>query len=82
MTAAGRTADEPAPLTGFTVAVTADRRSAELRTLLERRGARVVTAPAITIVPLRDDVALRLLDGTSRDTVLAMIGSAVGSVCL
>jgi uroporphyrinogen-III synthase len=47
-----------APLTGFTVAVTAARRREELATLLERRGARTVTAPAIRIVPLADDTEL------------------------
>lgn len=46
------------PLTGFTVAVTAARRREELVTLLARRGARVVEAPAIRIVPLADDSAL------------------------
>ncbi|MEV0715064.1 uroporphyrinogen-III synthase [Asanoa sp. NPDC050611] len=47
-----------APLLGFTVAVTAERRRDELTTMLERRGARVVLAPAITIIPLLDDAAL------------------------
>ncbi|GIG59365.1 hypothetical protein Lfu02_37370 [Longispora fulva] len=47
-----------APLEGFTVAVTADRRRGELAALLERRGARVISAPAITILPLADDTAL------------------------
>jgi uroporphyrinogen-III synthase len=47
------------PLCGFTVAVTADRRRDELAALLERRGARVVLAPALRIVPLADDVELR-----------------------
>ena len=37
---------DAAPLAGFTVAVTADRRHDELAGLLERRGARVVVAPA------------------------------------
>ncbi|BCY07709.1 uroporphyrinogen-III synthase [Actinoplanes sp. L3-i22] len=46
-------------LSGFTVAVTAERRRSEMTALLERRGARVVSAPAITIVPLIDDDALR-----------------------
>ncbi|AEV83462.1 uroporphyrinogen III synthetase [Actinoplanes sp. SE50] len=46
-------------LAGFTVAVTAERRRGEMTALLERRGARVVSAPAITIVPLIDDDALR-----------------------
>ncbi len=47
------------PLAGFTVGVTAARRSEELITLLERRGATVVHAPAIRIIPLMDDIELR-----------------------
>lgn len=47
------------PLAGFTVGVTAARRAEEFITLLERRGAAVVHAPAIRIVPLVDDVELR-----------------------
>lgn len=47
-----------APLTGFTVAVTAARRRDELAGLLERRGARTMVAPAIRIVPLADDTEL------------------------
>src|ERR1700756_4377575 len=47
------------PLAGFTIGVTAARRSEELITLLERRGAAVVHAPAIRIIPLVDDVELR-----------------------
>ena len=46
------------PLAGYTVAVTAARRKEELAALLERRGARVVHAPAIRIVPLADDADL------------------------
>ncbi|SFL46082.1 uroporphyrinogen-III synthase [Geodermatophilus ruber] len=46
------------PLAGYTVAVTAARRREELGALLERRGARVVYAPAIRIVPLADDAEL------------------------
>ncbi len=42
-------------LTGFTVAITACRRREELAGLLERRGARVVSAPAVQIRPLSDD---------------------------
>jgi uroporphyrinogen-III synthase len=49
---------DPAPLAGFTVAVTAARRREELTSLLERRGARVVEAPAIRIVPTTDDELL------------------------
>jgi uroporphyrinogen-III synthase len=47
------------PLTGFTIGVTAARRSEELIALLQRRGADVVHAPAIRIIPLVDDVELR-----------------------
>ncbi|WP_222263402.1 uroporphyrinogen-III synthase [Modestobacter marinus] len=51
-------ADELLPLAGYTVAVTAARRREELGALLDRRGARVVYAPAIRIVPLSDDAEL------------------------
>ncbi|WP_285624948.1 uroporphyrinogen-III synthase [Actinoallomurus iriomotensis] len=50
------------PLAGFTVGVTAARRHEELSGLLERKGARVVYAPAIRLVPLADDT--ELLDAT------------------
>ncbi|WP_037910830.1 uroporphyrinogen-III synthase [Actinacidiphila yeochonensis] len=50
---------EAGPLTGFTVGVTAARRRDELVALLTRRGARVVEAPALRILPLEDDIALR-----------------------
>jgi uroporphyrinogen-III synthase len=62
MTAAGLNGDPAAvtaePLTGFTVAVTSGRRHEELVGLLERRGARVVSAPAVRIRPLEDDAEL------------------------
>ena len=51
------------PLAGFTVGVTAARRHEELSALLERRGARVVHAPAIRLVPLADDAVLRAATG-------------------
>ena len=53
------TAVEELPLAGFTVAVTAARRHEELTALLQRRGARVVEAPAIRIISTGDDVELR-----------------------
>ncbi|WP_019203713.1 uroporphyrinogen-III synthase [Tsukamurella sp. 1534] len=53
------TVAQAAPLTGFTVAVTAARRADELTTMLERRGAAVTAAPAISMVPLADDERLR-----------------------
>ncbi|KIZ18698.1 uroporphyrinogen-III synthase [Streptomyces natalensis] len=45
-------------LDGFTVGVTAARRAEELGALLERRGAQVMHAPALRIVPLPDDTEL------------------------
>ncbi len=54
-----RTAGQPhRPLSGFTVGVTAARRADELGALLERRGANVLHAPALRIVPLADDSEL------------------------
>jgi uroporphyrinogen-III synthase len=47
------------PLTGYAVAITADRRREEFASMLERRGARVVHAPAMRIVPLAEDTELR-----------------------
>ncbi|MER7705358.1 uroporphyrinogen-III synthase [Kitasatospora sp. NPDC097605] len=55
-----RPAPRPGPLTGFTVGVTAARRRDELTALLTRRGAQVVEAPVLRIMPLADDLALRL----------------------
>jgi uroporphyrinogen-III synthase len=46
------------PLSGYTVGVTAERKAEELGGLLERRGAAVLHAPAIHIVPLVDDSEL------------------------
>jgi uroporphyrinogen-III synthase len=68
----------PAPLSGYTVAVTAARRADEIRGLLERRGAEVVHAPALRIVPLADDTDLHkatssLIDEPP-DTVVATTG--------
>ena len=54
------TSPETAPdaLAGFTIGVTATRRREEFAALLERRGARVVRAPAIRLVPLSEDADL------------------------
>jgi uroporphyrinogen-III synthase len=54
----GGTAPQPGPLAGFTVGVTAARRADELGALLQRRGAAVLHAPALRIVPLADDSEL------------------------
>jgi uroporphyrinogen-III synthase len=48
-----------APLTGFRVAVTSARRADELGALLQRRGATVTSAAAITMLALPDDDELR-----------------------
>ncbi|MFN2494781.1 MAG: uroporphyrinogen-III synthase [Pseudonocardiaceae bacterium] len=58
MTASLVAGSELLPLAGFTVGVTAARRAEELGALLERRGAEVLHAPAIRIVPLADDAEL------------------------
>lgn len=67
------------PLTGFTVGVTAARRREELVALLERRGARVVEAPAIRIVPVEDD---RQLVAATRECLsgvdIAVATTAIG----
>ncbi|TQF66134.1 uroporphyrinogen-III synthase [Rhodococcus spelaei] len=62
------------PLLGFTVGVTAARRSEEFSTLLTRRGATVVAAAAIRIIPLVDDAELErvtreLIDSPAEITV-------------
>ncbi|QBJ95285.1 uroporphyrinogen-III synthase [Rhodococcus sp. ABRD24] len=55
-------------LRGFTVGITASRRADELATLLIRRGAAVVHAPAIRIIPLSDDTELsRVTDAIVAD---------------
>ena len=53
------TEPDAASLTGFTVAITASRRVDEFTTMLRRRGADVVAAAAMNMVPLADDVRLR-----------------------
>ncbi|MEU8627249.1 uroporphyrinogen-III synthase [Streptomyces sp. NPDC048669] len=67
--------EQHGPLAGFTVGVTAARRADELATLLRRRGAAVVHAPALRTVPLADDSELlaateELLD-SAPDVVIA-----------
>ena len=63
------------PLDGFTVGVTAARRAEELGALLRRRGAEVLHAPALRIVPLADDdellAATRALIAHAPDIVVA-----------
>ncbi|MGW2345312.1 uroporphyrinogen-III synthase [Streptomyces sp. NPDC001661] len=63
------------PIEGFTVGVTAARRADELGALLQRRGASVLHAPALRIVPLADDsellVATKELIDHAPDVVVA-----------
>lgn len=72
--------EEHEPLAGFTVGVTAARRAEEFGALLERRGAAVLYAPALRIVPLADDTELlaatREVIGSAPDVVVAT--TAVG----
>ncbi|QKW19755.1 uroporphyrinogen-III synthase [Kitasatospora sp. NA04385] len=49
---------ESGPLAGWTIGITAARRADELTALLQRRGASVLRAPALRIVPLADDTEL------------------------
>jgi uroporphyrinogen-III synthase len=63
------------PLAGFTVGVTDTGGHEELTARLERRGARVVHAPAVRLVPLTEDADLReatraVLAGPIDDVVL------------
>ena len=74
----GALARSTASLAGYTVGVTADRRRDELAHLLENRGARVVIAPALRIVPIADDAELRAATreclSTPPDVVLVSTG--------
>ena len=65
-------------LTGFTIAITAARRRREFGAALERRGARIVYAPAIRLVPLADDTELH--DATKRciDAPLDIVVATTG----
>ena len=66
------------PLAGYTVGVTAARRAEELAVLLQRRGANVLHAPTIRIVPLPDDAELlaatRAVISAPVDAVVATTG--------
>lgn len=72
--------EQHGPLAGFTVGVTAARRAEEFGALLERRGATVLHAPALRIVPLADDgellAATRSIVESALDVVVAT--TAVG----
>lgn len=67
-----------APLAGFTVGVTADRRAEEQGTALQRRGAEVIYGAALRMIPLSDDsqlvAASRELAARPADIVVATTG--------
>src|SRR5689334_19474169 len=74
-----------APLSGFTIAVTADQRREEQVELLRRRGATVVEGPTVRTVTLVDDAGLRaaiqeLVDRPPDVTVLLAGGGTRGMV--
>ena len=67
------------PLRGYTVAVTADRRRAELAALLERRGANVLCAQAVQLVSVADDELLAATQACLDGTVdLLVVTTAIG----
>ncbi|MFF2660180.1 uroporphyrinogen-III synthase [Kitasatospora sp. NPDC058032] len=69
---------QPGPLTGFTIGVTAVRRRDELTALLARYGAQVVEAPALRIMPLADDLALREATGACLAAPLDYVVATTG----
>ncbi|WUI03386.1 uroporphyrinogen-III synthase [Spirillospora sp. NBC_00431] len=68
----------PGPLAGFAVGVTAARRHGALAALLERGGARVVLAPAVSVAPPGDDVPAHRWSRAEDPTPLRrLVGQAV-----
>lgn len=66
------------PLAGYTVGITPARRREELAAALERRGAKVISAPAIKIVPLADDSELRAATLRCLDAPLDFVIATTG----
>ncbi len=73
-------AEPAATLSGYTIGITADRRRDELATLLQSRGARVVLAPALRIVPIADDAELRAATRACLDTPpdVVLVSTGIG----
>ncbi len=73
-------AEPTASLSGYTIGVTADRRRDELAGLLESRGARVVLAPALRIVPIADDAELKAATRACLDTPpdVVLVNTGIG----
>ena len=76
--ALSRLSDEVEPLAGYTVGITAARRREEFAAALERRGAKVVSGPAIRIVPLADDSQLRAATQRCLDAPLDVVIATTG----
>jgi uroporphyrinogen-III synthase len=66
------------PLAGYTVGITAARRREEFAAALERRGAKVISAPAIRIVPLADDSELLAATRRCLETPLDLVIATTG----
>lgn len=75
-----RTARLSTALLGTTIVLTVDRRSGELAAALERHGAQVRHAPALTIVPHIDDVELveRTRELIARPPDVVVVTTGVG----
>jgi uroporphyrinogen-III synthase len=73
-------AEPTAALSGYTIGVTSDRRRDELAGLLESRGARVVLAPALRIVPIADDAELRAATRACLDSPpdIVLVNTGIG----
>lgn len=66
------------PLAGYTVGITAARRRDEFAAALERRGATVISGPAIAIVPLADDGELRAATSRCLQAPLDIVVATTG----
>ena len=66
------------PLAGYTIGITAAGRREEFGAALERRGAKVVYAPAIRIVPVADDSELRAATERCLDAPLDIVVAMTG----
>jgi uroporphyrinogen-III synthase len=73
-------AEPTAALSGYTIGVTADHRRDELAALLEDRGARIVVAPALRIVPIADDAELRAATRACLETPpdIVLVSTGIG----
>ena len=70
----------PLPLQGWSIGVTGARRGADVVTLLEQRGARVLHVPAVRVVPGTDDSTLLAVTAAclARPFDIAVVTSHVG----